>query len=356
MLLLTACWTGQPAIPMGVKNKGMLFLGLDTSAYTTAAALVDQSEHLVWEKRELLSVPEGGLGLRQSEAVFAHLQNLPRLWAEGAAALKSAPLAAVAASTRPRPAEGSYMPVFKVSEAFGKFIAQTMDLCFFSSTHQDGHLTAGLWSVGIPLGRTLVAHLSGGTTEILEAEETAPGTLDIQRLGGSADLNAGQFIDRIGVAMELSFPAGPQLERLAHGAQTGGVDLPLAVKGAVISFSGPESQARRLLQEGCPRADLARAVERCIADSLSLALASAVKRSSFQAVLVVGGVAANAFIRARLQEKLTGVLPGLKLFFAAAPYCSDSAVGVAVQAARRYRGQDTGFRINPEVRKWYNKR
>lgn len=341
MLLSTVCWTGQPAIPLSVKNKEMLFLGLDTSAYTTAAALVDQSEQLVWEKRELLSVPEGGLGLRQSEAVFAHLQTLPRLWAEGATALKGAPLAAVAASTRPRPADDSYMPVFKVSEAFGKFIAQTLDLRFFASTHQDGHLTAGLWSVGLPPGRTLVAHLSGGTTDILEVEEIAPGTLAIQRLGGSADLNAGQFIDRVGVAMELSFPAGLQLERLAQGAQAGDIDLPLAVKGAVISFSGPESQARRLLQKGCPRADLARAVERCIADSLSLALAASAERSSFQAVLVVGGVAANAFIRARLKEKLTGVRLGLDPLFAAASYCTDNAVGVAVQAARRYRFQDS---------------
>jgi len=195
-----------------------------------------------------------------------------------------------------------------------------LDLRFFASTHQDGHLTAGLWSVGLPPGRTLVAHLSGGTTDILEVEEIAPGTLAIQRLGGSADLNAGQFIDRVGVAMELSFPAGPQLERLAQGAQAGDIDLPLAVKGAVISFSGPESQARRLLQKGCPRADLARAVERCIADSLSLALAASAERSSFQAVLVVGGVAANAFIRARLKEKLTGVRPGLDPLFAAASY------------------------------------
>jgi len=129
LLLSTVCWTGQPAIPLSVKNKEMLFLGLDTSAYTTAAALVDQSEQLVWEKRELLSVPEGGLGLRQSEAVFAHLQTLPRLWAEGSAALKGAPLAAVAASIRPRPVEDSYMTVFKVSEAFGKFIAQTLGDC-----------------------------------------------------------------------------------------------------------------------------------------------------------------------------------------------------------------------------------
>ncbi|HOL17722.1 MAG TPA: O-sialoglycoprotein endopeptidase, partial [Bacillota bacterium] len=111
---------------MDGKAERRLFLGLDTSAYTTAVALVDREERLIWEKRLLLPVKEGALGLRQSEAVFAHLQNLPRLWAEGAAFLKNASLEAVAAATRPRPVEGSYMPVFKVSEAFGIFTAQTL--------------------------------------------------------------------------------------------------------------------------------------------------------------------------------------------------------------------------------------
>ncbi len=324
---------------MAGKVERRLFLGLDTSAYTTAAALVDQEERLVWEKRLLLPVKEGALGLRQSEAVFAHLQNLPRLWAEGAAQLKNASLEAVAAATRPRPVEGSYMPVFKVSEAFGLFAAQTMGLIFLPSSHQEGHLIAGLWSAGLPPGRFLVAHLSGGTTEILSVEESPPGTLAIRQLGGSTDLHAGQFVDRVGVAMGLPFPAGPQLERLAQGVTDGSIILPVAVKGAQISFSGPESQAQRLLAKGCPSAELARAVERCIADSLAKALSHASRSGPYQAILVVGGVAANNYIRERLQTALSQTLPDLKIAFAAAPFSADNAVGIAVQAARKMRSR-----------------
>ncbi len=321
---------------MDGRNDKRLFLGLDTSAYTTAMALVDQAEQLVWEKRMILPVREGALGLRQSEAVFAHLQNLPRLWEEGARELGRASLAAVAASTRPRPVEGSYMPVFKVSEAFGMLIAQTLGLLFLPSSHQEGHLTAGLWSAGLPPGRYLVVHLSGGTTDILDVTETPPGTLTVRRIGGGADLNAGQFVDRIGVAMGLGFPAGPEMERLAQG-QSGEHLLTVAVKGTELSFSGPESQAQRLLERGCAQADLARAVERCIADSLARALTAAAEPGLYRVVLIVGGVAANAYIRARLQAGLAETLPELTPVFAAARFSGDNAVGTAVQAARQFR-------------------
>lgn len=336
------CWTGWSAKRLAGKNERRLFLGLDTSAYTSALALVDQAEQLVWEKRVILPVQEGALGLRQSEAVFAHLQNLPRLWEEGAFELGRASLAAVAASTRPRAVDGSYMPVFKVSEAFGIFIAQTLGLLFLPSSHQEGHLLAGLWSAGLPPGRYLVVHLSGGTTDILDVTEAPPGTLTVRRLGGGADLNVGQFVDRIGVAMGLKFPAGPEMERLACGGQSGEILLTVAVKGTEISFSGPESQARRLLAQDCVQADLARAVERCIADSLVRALMSAAEPGLYRAVLVVGGVAANAFIRERLQAGLAERRPGLAPVFAAAPFCGDNAVGTAVQAARQYRMRMNG--------------
>ena len=312
-----------------------IFIGLDTSAYTSSLALVDQAERLLWEKRLPLPVGKGGLGLRQSEAVFTHLQNLPRLWAEGASWLKLATPAGVAAATQPRPLEGSYMPVFKVSEAFGLFLAQSLGLFFMPRSHQEGHVAAGLWSAGLAPGRYLVLHLSGGTTEILAVEEQNCGALQIERVGGSADLNAGQFIDRIGVALGFPFPAGPHLESLAREAaqvtEAGTVTLPLAVKGSAVSFSGPESHARRLLARGCPGAKLARAVETCIADSLSKA-ARAVPgfAGRYQAVLAVGGVAANAFIRARLAEGLEP-LP----FYCAEPrFSGDNAVGLAVLAAR----------------------
>jgi N6-L-threonylcarbamoyladenine synthase len=294
-------------------------------------ALVDGRQGLIWEKRFSLPVQKGGLGLRQSEAVFAHLKSLPGIWAEGAFFLKEASLAGVSASTRPRPQAGSYMPVFKVGEAFGKIIARTLDLAFLPSTHQEGHVMGGLWSAGLPEGRYLVWHLSGGTTELLEVLEGPPGTLSLKLIGGTEDLNAGQFIDRLGVKMGLPFPAGRELEKIARGGAPGAVKLPVAVKGTQISFSGPASAAQRLLEKGCPPEDLARAVETCIADSLFSAVNSLPSPERYDALLLVGGVAANSFIRERLAARLEGwTVKGADPRFA-----GDNAVGLAVQACRR---------------------
>lgn len=309
-------------------------LGLDTSAYTTSLALVDQDEQLIYDRRAPLAVKQGSLGLRQSDAVFAHLSNLPGLWHDRKGAFEGAAPAAVAAAVKPRPVEDSYMPVFKVSEAFGLFLARTMGLFYLPSTHQEGHIQAGLWSAGLPAGQYLILHLSGGTTEIVSSREDKPGQFELTLLGGSADLNAGQFIDRLGLAMGFGFPAGPELEKLAGGASGESAALPVAVKGSEISFSGPASQAERLLLQGCPGDELARAVEICIADSLAAAIENlSVTPGQYRGLVTVGGVTANSYIRERLKEKL----PAWTIFSAGAEYASDNAVGLAVQAARAYK-------------------
>ncbi len=315
-----------------------LFLGLDTSAYTTSLALVDGDERLVVDSRMPLPVKESSLGLRQSEAVFAHISNMPRLWENDAGVFRGSSITAIASSVRPRPVESSYMPVFKVCEAFGLFLAQALGLFFLPSSHQEGHIMAGIWSAGLPRDRYLVLHLSGGTTEIIASDEESPGKLKLNLLGGSIDLNAGQFVDRLGLAMGFQFPAGPQLEVLAGCCQTEVPTLPLAVKGSEISFSGPASHAERLLQQGGSKAGLARAIEICIADSLAAAVNCLLRdEDEYKGVLGVGGVMANLFIRERLKEKIAG----LKLSFAQPRYAADNAVGLAVQAARFYQNMES---------------
>lgn len=207
---------------------------------------------------------------------------------------------------------------------------------------------ASLWSAGLPPGNYLAVHLSGGTTELLALSEGPPGELDIRIIGGGVDLHAGQFVDRLGVAMGCEFPAGPALEELAAAGDGDAPELPLAVTGTKISFSGPASQAERLFKQGCRPTELARAVEICLADSLALALKSVPHLDSYRALLLVGGVAANRFIRRRLEEKFQE----LPLSFAGPGLAGDNAVGVAVQAVRRIKplgrgGQCTEIKEGP---------
>ncbi len=319
---------------MNRKSEKYFCLGLDTSAYTTSLALVDQDENLIYERRIPIPVKEGQLGLRQSEAVFAHIRNVPLLWSEWRTESKPDQIRAVSVSDRPRPLEHSYMPVFKVGESFGLFLAQTMGLDYFYSSHQEGHIMAGLWSAAAGNGLYLVVQASGGTTEILSAEEVESGWLRTAFIGGTADLNAGQFIDRIGSGMNLPFPAGPHLESLACKSAGKLPRLPQAVKGVEISFSGPASEAERLLKRGCPPENLARAVEICIADSFNLAVSGAWNDTQgYTGLLVVGGVSANSFIR----NRISSFFKGKAVYFAERRHGGDNAVGQAVTACRRLR-------------------
>lgn len=308
----------------------MLVLGIDTSCYTTSVALVNNGQ-LICQKRQLLKVKDGQRGLQQSAAVFQHVQNLPGLIKDLLGNYTTQKVAAVCASTRPRPVAGSYMPVFTVAEGIGQILATTLQVPFLTTSHQEGHIMAGIWSAGGPAERIFLAvHISGGTTELLKVEYATNGSLvAIELLGGTSDLHAGQFIDRVGVAMGMEFPAGPQLEKLAT-ASTAELRLASSVKEFQISFSGPESAAQRLINEGNNTSDIARAVENCIATSIEKLVRRGVQQFNIGSVLIVGGVAANQYIRNRLKEQFVNNRAGTKLYFAEPQFSTDNAVGVAL--------------------------
>ena len=186
-------------------------LGLDTSCYTTSAAAVDAQGKVIAFSRLLLPVEAGQRGLRQSEAVFAHVRQLPQVVESLMAELPpEARFCAVCASSKPRDEADSYMPVFQTGCGYGRGIAATLRIPFFETSHQQGHIAAG--RIGLPPldERFLALHLSGGTTELLLCEKGK-----LRLVGGSMDLHAGQMVDRVGVRLGLRFPAGPELEKLA---------------------------------------------------------------------------------------------------------------------------------------------
>ena len=206
---------------------GTQCLGFDTSNYTTSAAVFGGGT--AENRGRLLTVPEGALGLRQSDALFQHVKRLhlmvEQLRDEGAVGQ----IAAVGASTRPREVEGSYMPCFLAGASQGRGLAAVLGVPFFSWSHQEGHLAAAAWSAGRMelLDRPFLAwHLSGGTTELLWVWPEGTG-LRTEIIGGSSDLSAGQLIDRTGVLLELPFPAGKALDELSRQGSAEGFAVKL---------------------------------------------------------------------------------------------------------------------------------
>ena len=306
-----------------------MILAFDTSCYTTSLALLDHDGRLLADKRRLLPVKQGACGLRQSEALFQHMCALPSLLEETLSGT-NVQVQAVAASSRPRPREGSYMPVFLAGAEAARLLSLAWACPLRNFSHQEGHIAAALWSLSLAWQEPfLAAHLSGGTSELLLATPHGHG-FSLELLGGS-DLPAGQFIDRVGVALGLPFPAGPALEQLAFSAPPASLRLKGSVKGTEMSFSGPESAAQRLIAQGVESAALAQAVFYNIGQNLGQALQAASAICGCKQVLITGGVAANSLIRAWVAQEAQA----LDLHFAPPAYAGDNAVGIAVMAKLR---------------------
>ena len=306
----------------------MISLGIDTSNYTTSVAWFDGE---TGENRgKLLPVPKGALGLRQSDALFSHVKQIPELMDQLFQTVKQGEVLAVAASTRPRAVEGSYMPCFLAGESLGRSLASALGVPFYPVSHQQGHIAAAAWSAGRPelMDQPHLAwHLSGGTTELLLVKPGGPFP-HAEKIGGTDDLSAGQLIDRIGVLLGTPFPAGKRID--AWSMEETGEKPPkpfsVKVKDCTFSLSGMENKGKAMVEAGESRQTVARFVLDTIGMAVFRATEQALTRYSDLPVLFAGGVSASR----RLRESLAP----LKVQFASPAYGTDNAMGVAILACR----------------------
>ncbi|MDR0425377.1 MAG: hypothetical protein LBH39_08030 [Clostridiales Family XIII bacterium] len=384
-------------------------LGIDTSNYTTSVALAGTGGQVLADVRRLLAVKAGERGLRQSEAFFQHVECLPSLLG-GIMDKHRADICAVAASDRPRSAKGSYMPAFNAGARFAQTLAQALGKPLFLFSHQDGHIRAGMHGSALSgQGGFLAWHLSGGTSELLligrhgDGAEGAAGAMaaagaatgavadeagavagaeakarartgatagaratvaaeaatgaegaagafyDIRIIGGSLDISFGQLLDRLGVRLGYSFPAGRALDGAALAAEAGGgrsepcgdaaeakagkgrgkallARIPL--KGFYCNLSGIETQSARLAGH-CDSAALISEVFSQATAAIGTITEKAAAEHGIGEILFTGGVAASAYLRKNL------VLNGAKAVFGDPKLSSDNAVGIALLGADR---------------------
>lgn len=300
----------------------MIALGIDTSNYTTSAAVYDGTSYE--SDRKILDVKQGMRGIRQSDGVFIHNRELPLMLER---IMKGKRPCAVGVSTRPRSVEGSYMPVFTVGHGYARAVAAALDVPLYEFSHQDGHIMAGIYSsdaLSLLKAPFISVHLSGGTTEILLSEFNGY-NFDNEIIGGTLDISAGQLIDRTGVCMGLKFPCGKELEKLANTTEQT-EKLPFSVKGAYMNLSGVETKLLRQINGSGPI--IARTVLCYIRDVLIKTISSAILDTGVENVLVAGGVASNGIIR----DGLMG-MKNANVHFASKELSTDNAVGIAILAS-----------------------
>ena len=292
-------------------------LGIDTSNYTTSMALCSSEGKIVSNLKKLLPVKQGERGLRQSDAVFAHTLNLP----EVARALGKADIAAVAFSAWPRDNEGSYMPCFLCGKGYAESLSALLDVPCLAFSHQRGHIRAALYSAGAEhlIGTEYLAfHLSGGTTEVLHIKNG-----DVELIGGTNDLTAGQAIDRVGVMMGLSFPCGTELERLSDKGTA--KKCKISVNGYSCNLSGLENLASKMYSEGSSKEDVAAFTIDFVLRTLDKITENLMRDYPGLPLVYSGGVMSNSTIKNHFKEKYGA-------YFAEPAFSSDNAAGTALLA------------------------
>ena len=298
----------------------MMVLGFDTSNYTTSVACFDgvRGEN----RSRLLDVQPGELGLRQSDAVFAHVKRLPDLADALFAETELSEIRAVGVSTRPRAVEGSYMPCFLAGVSAARTMAAALRVPCYAFSHQQGHIAAALWSadrMDLMQRPHLAWHLSGGTTELLlvEPEER---NVRASRIGGSSDISAGQIMDRTGKRLELPFPSGKALDALSRQG-IGGKFFKVKTKDLSFSFSGLENKIQEFSRENPPEETAAYAVK-SVCDVIVRTTKDALTQYPGLEVVFSGGVASNSMLR----EACAPFSP----VFASPALSTDNAMGIAV--------------------------
>ena len=202
--------------------------------------------------------------------------------------------------------------------------------------HLEGHLLAPLLEAEPPPFPHVALLVSGGHTLLIEVA-------DIGRyhvLGASRDDAAGEAFDKTAKLLGLPYPGGPQLAELAAHGRAGRFSFPrpmLDRPGLEFSFSGLKTAVRNALAgaelSAQLRADVARAVEEAIVDTLTAKALRALDETGLDALVVSGGVSANRTLRARLTAAVGA--RGARVYYPRIEFSTDNAAMIAVAGLAR---------------------
>lgn len=297
-----------------------MFVGFDTSNYTTSLSILKND---IKQYKTMLTVKEGERGLRQSDAVFQHTVNMPKLIEQ--ASFEN--IEAVGVSTKPRNIDGSYMPCFLVGESVATAVAKTNNVPLYKTSHQVGHILAALYSANqleFIDDKFIAFHLSGGTTEALLVEPNKDELIKAIIIAQSNDLKAGQAIDRTGVMLGMTFPCGKEIDRLSKQSDTIYKFKP-SMNGLDCSLSGIENKVKNMIIKGESKEDISKFVLTCVSASVNEMLIRIKNEYGNLPIVFSGGVSSNSMLR-------EVILNNHNAYFAQPDFSLDNAAGTALYA------------------------
>ncbi|MEM7219783.1 MAG: tRNA (adenosine(37)-N6)-threonylcarbamoyltransferase complex transferase subunit TsaD [Pseudomonadota bacterium] len=321
----------------------MLILGIETSCDETGLALYDATKPPAERLRADALFSQVELhaeygGVVPELASRDHIRRLTPLLTEllerADASLDD--LGGIAYTSGP-----GLMGALMVGAAFGRTLAWALDIPAIAVHHMEGHLLAPLLGmedeVALPFTALLV---SGGHTQLVAAEAIG----DYRLLGESVDDAAGEAFDKTAKLLGLGYPGGPAIARLALEGDPQRFRFPRPMTdrpGLDFSFSGLKTFARTTIEALEPlsdgdRADVARAFEDAVVDTLVIKCQRALKSTGHQDLVIAGGVSANQQLREQLHARLDG-----RVHYAPHDLCTDNGAMIAYAGWHRLQAGET---------------
>lgn len=342
------------------QNRQMLTLGIETSCDETAAAVVENGRRVLSSaiaSQVADHRPYGGVV--PEIAGRKHLENLAPIVqaALEEAGVTPAELGAVAVTSSP-----GLMGALLVGTSFGKALALGWGLPLVEVNHLHAHALAIFLGGARPRLPYLALVVSGGHTTLFRVSSA----LDLTILGQTRDDAAGEVIDKVAKFLGLGYPGGPEIDRLAAGADPRAVRFPRGLaKAATLDFSfsglktavvshvlGTRRLGGRLNEQQLPALpeaqlrDLVASFLEAVVDTLVGKTLRAAREQGLTTVVVSGGVAANTRLREKMAEQ--GAAAGLRVLFPERELCTDNAAmiaGAAWHLARK--GRFAGLDLRP---------
>ncbi len=243
-----------------------------------------------------------------------------------------------------------------VGAALGRSLAWAWGVPAIGVHHMEGHLLAPLLEDPAPAFPFVALLVSGGHTQLVDVA----GVGQYRILGESLDDAAGEAFDKTAKILGLPYPGGPELARLAEQGDPRRFRFPRPMTdrpGLDFSFSGLKTFALNTLHNEIPgaadpaqtRADIARAFEDAVVDTLVIKCRRALKASGHRRLILAGGVSANRRLRREMDSAIAAV--GGETYYPRPALCTDNGAMIAYAGWQRLRaGQHEPLSFAPRAR------
>jgi N6-L-threonylcarbamoyladenine synthase len=217
-----------------------------------------------------------------------------------------------------------------VGATVGRALAFAWDVPAIAIHHMEGHLLAPMLEDNPPAFPFVALLVSGGHTQLI----SVTGIGQYQLLGESVDDAAGEAFDKTAKLLGLDYPGGPMLSKMAQQGHAGRFTFPRPMTdrpGLDFSFSGLKTFAANTIRgngdDEQTRADIARAFEDAVVDTLAIKCKRALEQTGFKRLVMAGGVSANRTLRSKMAEMMQK--RGGEVFYARPEFCTDNGAMIA---------------------------